>query len=153
VRTPMQWSADRNAGFSQADFARLYFPLNMDPVYGYQSVNVASQQRYSTSLLNWVREMILLRKNHPVFGRGSFHLIKPRNRKIFCFTRTYSEQTVLCVFNLSQHAQPIELELQDFAGSIPVEMMGNTPFPIIGCGEYQLALAPRGFYWFLLQKQ
>lgn len=152
VRTPMQWSADRNAGFSRADFARLYFPLNMDAVYGYQSVNVEAQQRYGTSLLNWTREMIQLRKKHPVFGRGSLRLIKPRNRKIFCFVRASADETVLCVFNLSQYAQPAELELQEFAGRIPVEMMGNTEFPRIGAGEYQLALAARGFYWFLLQE-
>jgi maltose alpha-D-glucosyltransferase/alpha-amylase len=152
VRTPMQWSVDRNAGFSRADFARLYFPLNMDAVYGYQSVNVEAQQRYGTSLLNWTREMIQLRKQHPVFGRGSLRLIKPRNRKIFCFVRSSVEETILCVFNLSQYAQPAELALQEFEGRIPVEMMGNTEFPPIGAGEYQLALAPRGFYWFLLQE-
>lgn len=152
VRTPMQWSVDRNAGFSRADFARLYFPLNMDAVYGYQSVNVEAQQRYGTSLLNWTREMILLRKRYPVFGRGSLQLIKPRNRKIFCFVRSTAALTVLCVFNLSQYAQPAELALQEFEGCIPIEMMGDTEFPPIGAGEYQLALAPRGFYWFLLQK-
>lgn len=152
VRTPMQWSADRNAGFSRADFARLYFPLNMDAVYGYQSVNVEAQQRYGTSPLNWTREMIQLRKKHPVFGRGSLRLIKPRNRKIFCFVRSSVEETILCVFNLSQYAQPAELALHEFEGRIPVEMMGNTEFPPIGAGEYQLALAPRGFYWFLLQE-
>ena len=152
VRTPMQWSVDRNAGFSRADFARLYFPLNMDAVYGYQSVNVEAQQRYGTSLLNWTREMIHLRKRHPVFGRGSLQLIKPRNRKIFCFVRSSADLKVLCVFNLSQYAQPAELALQEFEGCTPVEMMGNTEFPPIGAEEYQLALAPRGFYWFLLQE-
>jgi maltose alpha-D-glucosyltransferase/alpha-amylase len=152
VRTPMQWSADRNAGFSRADFARLYFPLNMDAVYGYQAVNVEAQQRYNTSLLNWLREMIQLRKQHPVFGRGNLRLIKPRNRKIFCFTRTSDDETILCVFNLSQYAQPAELALQEFEGCLPIEMMGDTQFPPIGSGEYQLALAPRGFYWFRLQR-
>lgn len=150
VRTPMQWTADRNAGFSQADFARLYFPMIMDPVYGYQAVNVEAQQRYSTSLLNWVREMIHLRKRHPVFGRGALHLIKPENRKIFAFSRTYLEETVLCVFNLSQSSQPVELDLSDYLGCTPVEMMGEARFPLIGAAPYQLALGPRGFYWFLL---
>jgi maltose alpha-D-glucosyltransferase/alpha-amylase len=150
VRTPMQWTADRNAGFSQADFARLYFPMIMDPVYGYQAVNVEAQQRYSTSLLNWVREMIHLRKRHPVFGRGALHLIKPENRKVFAFSRTYLEETVLCVFNLSQSSQPVELDFTDYLGCTPVEMMGAARFPLIGAAPYQLALGPRGFYWFLL---
>lgn len=150
VRTPMQWSADRNAGFSRADFARLYFPMIMDPVYGYQSVNVEAQQRYGTSLLNWVRELIHLRKRHPVFGRGSLSLIKPENRKVFCFIRTYKEETVLGVFNLSQSAQPVELDLEKYEGHTPVEMMGHAEFPVIGDRPYQLALGPRSFYWFLL---
>lgn len=153
VRTPMQWSVDRNAGFSRADFARLYFPPIMDAVYGYQSVNVEAQQRYDTSLLNWTRVMIQLRKQHPVFGRGSLRLIKPQNRKIFCFVRSSAVETILCVFNLSQYAQPVELALQEFEGRIPVEMMGKTEFPAIGAQDYQLALAPRGFYWFLLQEE
>jgi maltose alpha-D-glucosyltransferase / alpha-amylase len=152
VRTPMQWTADRNAGFSQADFARLYFPIIMDPVYGYQAVNVEAQQRYSTSLLNWVREMIHLRKRHRVFGRGAISLIKPENRKVFAFTRSYLDETVLCVFNLAQSAQPVELNLGDYEGWTPIEMMGEARFPLVGASPYQLALAPRGFYWFLLSK-
>ena len=152
VRTPMQWTADRNAGFSQADFARLYFPVIMDPVYGYQAVNVEAQQRYSTSLLNWVREMIHLRKRHPVFGRGEISLIKPENRKIFAFTRSYGDETVLCVFNLAQSAQPVELDLNNYEGCTPIEMMGKARFPLVGASFYQLSLSPRGFYWFLLSK-
>jgi maltose alpha-D-glucosyltransferase/alpha-amylase len=152
VRTPMQWTADRNAGFSRADFAQLYFPIIMDPVYGYQAVNVEAQQRYSTSLLNWVREMIHLRKRHPVFGRGSLTFIKPDNRKVFVFTRSYLDETVLCVFNLSQSAQPVELDLQQYQSLVPVEMMGEAEFPAISDDPYQLALAPRGFYWFLLKR-
>jgi maltose alpha-D-glucosyltransferase/alpha-amylase len=152
VRTPMQWTADRNAGFSQADFAQLYFPIIMDPVYGYQAVNVEAQQRYGTSLLNWVREMIHLRKRHSVFGRGAISLIKPDNRKVFAFTRSYLDEIVLCVFNLSQWAQPVELNLGDYASRTPIEMMGEARFPSIGPNPYQLALGPRGFYWFLLSK-
>lgn len=152
VRTPMQWSADRNAGFSRADFAQLYFPLIMDPVYGYQAVNVEAQQRYSTSLLNWVREMIHLRKRHPVFGRGTVSFIKPKNRRVFAFTRNYLVETVLCVFNLSQSAQPVELDLHQYRNLVPVEMMGEAEFPAISEDPYQLALAPRGFYWFLLKR-
>jgi maltose alpha-D-glucosyltransferase/alpha-amylase len=152
VRTPMQWTADRNAGFSQADFARLYFPLIMDPVYGFQAVNVEAQQRYSTSLLNWVREMIHLRKRYSVFGRGALSLIKPANRKVFAFTRNFFNDTVLCVFNLAQSAQPVELDLKDYLGYTPTEMMGESRFPLIGDSPYQLALGPRGFYWFLLSR-
>ena len=151
VRTPMQWSADRNGGFSRADFARLYFPVNMDPVYGYQAVNVEAQQRYETSLLNWFRQMIHLRKSHPVFGRGSITFVKPENRKIFAFTRSYEDETVLCVYNLSQYAQPVELDLSAYRGKTPVEMIGQTPFPVISDKPYQLALATRGFYWFRLE--
>jgi maltose alpha-D-glucosyltransferase / alpha-amylase len=151
VRTPMQWSADRNAGFSKADFAKLYFPIIMDPVYGYQSVNVEAQQRYETSLLGWTRNLILLRKRHPIFGRGTMEIIKPENRKVFAFTRNYEDETVLCVYNLSRDAQPVELDLRAHKGATPVEMTGETPFPKIGDHLYQLALAPYGFYWFLLK--
>ncbi|HEX8776184.1 MAG TPA: maltose alpha-D-glucosyltransferase [Pyrinomonadaceae bacterium] len=153
VRTPMQWSADRNAGFSRADFAQLYFPVIMDSVYGYQSVNVEAQQRYSTSLLHWMRQMIHLRKSHHVFGRGAMRFIKPENRKIFAFTRTLGEDIVLCVFNLSQFAQPVQLDLSEYRGMIPVEMLGETSFPAIGDAPYQLALAPLGFYWFHLERE
>lgn len=153
VRTPMQWSADRNAGFSQADFARLYFPVIMDPVYGYQSVNVEAQQRYNTSLLNWFREMIHLRRQHPVFARGTFRIIKPINRSVFAFIRTFLDETALCVFNLSQFAQPVELLLEAYEEMIPVEMMGGAEFPPIGQHAYQLAIGPRGFYWFRLTKR
>lgn len=151
VRTPMQWSGDRNGGFSRADFERLYFPVIMDSVYGYQSVNVEAQQRYTTSLLNWVREMIHLRAQHRVFGRGTIEFIKPENRKIVAFIRADADETVLCVFNLSQYSQPVELDLAAYAGKVPIEMMGETAFPRIEERPYQLALGPRGFYWFLLK--
>ena len=152
VRTPMQWSADRNAGFSRADFERLYFPVISNPVYGYQSVNVEAQQRYDTSLLNWMRLMIRLRKEHRLFGRGRMEFVKPENRKIFAFTREYEGEIALCVFNLSQVAQPVELDLTRYAGRTPVEMLGRTPFPRITEAAYQLALAPFGFYWFMLEE-
>jgi len=152
VRTPMQWSIDRNAGFSLADTEQLYFPLISNPVYGYQSVNVEAQRRYDTSLLHWMRTIIHLRKQHHVFGRGTMEFVKPENRKIFAFTRTYEDETVLCVFNLAQSAQPVELDLQLFNGATPVEMLGATVFPQIGTQPYQLAFGPWGFYWFLLQR-
>ncbi|MFL6216513.1 MAG: maltose alpha-D-glucosyltransferase [Blastocatellia bacterium] len=152
VRTPMQWSADRNAGFSRADFAQLYFPVIMDPVYGFQSVNVESQQRYESSLLNWMKQVIHVRKQHKVFGCGAMQFIKPENRRVLAFTLTYEDETVLCVYNLARSAQPVRLDLADYQGRVPIEMMDRTPFPAITNEPYQLALAPYGFYWFLLSE-
>ena len=152
VRTPMQWSTDRNAGFSRADFAMLYFPINMDPVYGYQSVNVEAQGRHSTSLLHWMRNAIHMRKEHPVFGRGSIEFVKPENRTIFAFLRRYQDETVLCVFNLSRFAQPTELDLRGYEGRVPVEMSGGVRFPTIGQWPYQLSLNGYGFFWFKLEE-
>ncbi len=151
VRTPMQWSTDRNAGFSGADFAQLYFPVIMDPVYGFQSVNVESQMRTSTSLLHWVQRAIELRRQHPVFGQGSLEFIKPENRKIFAFTRSYQDETVLCVFNLSRSAQPVELDLSKYKGLIPIEMSDDVAFPRIGNQPYQLSFNEYGFFRFLLK--
>ena len=151
VRTPMQWSTDRNAGFSGADFAQLYFPVIMDSVYGYQSVNVEAQRRTSTSLLHWVQRAIELRRQHPVFGQGSLEFIKPENRKIFAFTRTYRDETVLCVFNLSRSAQPVELDLSKYKGLIPIEMSDDVAFPRIGSQPYQLSFNEYGFFRFLLK--
>jgi maltose alpha-D-glucosyltransferase/alpha-amylase len=150
VRTPMQWSGDRNAGFSRADFAQLYFPIIMDPVYGYQSINVEAQQRTPTSLLHWVRRAIELRKRHPVFSRGTLEFIKPSNRKIFAFIRKYQDETALCVFNLSRSAQPVELDLRRYEGYVPIEMSGKVRFPTIGAQPYQLAFNEYGFFWFLM---
>jgi maltose alpha-D-glucosyltransferase/alpha-amylase len=152
VRTPMQWSADRNAGFSKADFAMLYFPLIMDPVYGYQAVNVEAQQRVSTSLLHWMRHTIALRKKHPVFGRGSIEFVKPENRSIFAFIRSYEDNDVLCVYNLSRFAQPTELDLTRYQGRVPTEISGGVEFPRIGQWPYQLSLNGYGFFWFALNK-
>ncbi|HEY0321287.1 MAG TPA: maltose alpha-D-glucosyltransferase [Pyrinomonadaceae bacterium] len=151
VRTPMQWTADRNGGFSRADFARLYFPVIMDPVHGYQAVNVESQLRFDSSLLYWMQQIIRLRKDHKVFGRGSLEFVKPENRKIFAFTREYEGETVLCVFNLSRYPQPVELDLHQYQGRSPVIMLGETTFPLIEERSYQLALSGYGFYWFLLK--
>jgi maltose alpha-D-glucosyltransferase/alpha-amylase len=151
VRTPMQWSPDRNAGFSKADFEMLYFPAINNPVYGFQSVNVESQARYDSSLLHWMRQMILLRKQHHVFGRGTMRFVKPENRKIFAFVREHEGETVLCVFNLSKFAQPFELDLSEFEGRAPIEMLGKTRFPLITAAPYQLALAPLSFYWFRVE--
>ncbi|HZS47948.1 MAG TPA: maltose alpha-D-glucosyltransferase [Blastocatellia bacterium] len=152
VRTPMQWSGDRNAGFSKADFAQLYFPLNMDPIYGYQSVNVEAQQRLPTSLLHWVHDLIELRRKNKIFGRGSLKFIKPANRKILAFTRTYNDETILCVFNLSRSSQPAELDLSEYEGLHPIEMQYEVEFPRIGKRPYQLAFNEYGFFWFYLKR-
>jgi maltose alpha-D-glucosyltransferase/alpha-amylase len=151
VRTPMQWTPDRNGGFSQADFAQLYAPPLMDPVYGYQSVNVEAELRTPTSLLRWLHRFIALRKEHPVFGLGSYEPIRSSNDKIFAHIRRYQDDLVLCVHNLALSAQFVELDLSAFEGMHPVEMFGRSRFPRIGQLPYLLTLAPRGFYWFALE--
>ena len=150
VRTPMQWTSDRNGGFSRADFAQLYLPPLMDPVYGYQAVNVEAQLRHSTSLLRWMRRFISLRKEHPVFGLGTYEPLAPSNPRIFAHIRRYEDDAMLCVHNLARSAQAVELDLSDFEGRFPVELFGRSRFPRIGELPYLLTLAPRGFYWFQL---
>ena len=156
VRTPMQWTSDRNAGFSKCDPARLYFPVIMDPIYGYQVVNVEAQQSDQSSLLHWTRNMIGLRKLFQVFGRGSLIFLNPSNRKILAYLRDLdrgdgSHETVLCVANLSRFAQPVSLDLSAYAGSEPVEMTGYVPFPTITAEPYDLSLAPYSYLWLELQ--
>jgi maltose alpha-D-glucosyltransferase/alpha-amylase len=151
VRTPMQWSGDRNAGFSRADFAQLYLPLNMDPVYGYQAVNVEAQQRNPSSLLHWVRNLLRVRRQHPVFGTGSFQALPTSNPKVLAFLRIGQEQAMLVVANMANTAQPVQLDLTRYAGRVPVELVGGAAFPPIGELAYLLTLAPHGFYWFGLQ--
>ncbi|HZC99004.1 MAG TPA: maltose alpha-D-glucosyltransferase [Actinomycetes bacterium] len=150
VRTPMQWSSDRNAGFSRADPAALYLPLLMDPVYGFQAVNVEAQERVSTSLLHWLRRLLQVRKQHPVFGMGDYEPLYPENRRVFAFIRQLGSDVVLVVANLSRFAQPVELDLSRWIGLVPEEMFGRTPFPIVDGRPYRLALGPHGFYWFRL---
>jgi maltose alpha-D-glucosyltransferase / alpha-amylase len=150
VRTPMQWTGDRNGGFSRADFAALYLPPLMDPVYGYQAVNVEAQLRTPTSFLRWLRRFIALRKEHPVFGLGSYEPQAADNPRVFAHVRRYEEDIVLCVHNLARSAQPVQLNLERFEGLVPEEMLGRTRFPRIGSLPYLLTLAPRGFYWFRL---
>ncbi len=157
VRTPMQWTSDRNAGFSKCDPARLYFPVIMDPIYGYQVVNVEAQLSDQSSLLHWTRNMIALRKLFQVFGRGSLTFLNPSNRKILAYLRDLdlgdgTHETVLCVANLSRFAQPVELDLSNYAGMEPVEMLGYVPFPPIGTGPYSLSVAPYSFLWLELQQ-
>jgi maltose alpha-D-glucosyltransferase / alpha-amylase len=153
VRTPMQWTGDRNGGFSRTDFARLFLPPLMDPVFGYQAVNVEAQLRSPTSLLRWLRRLIELRKEHPVFGLGDYSALRPENQRIFAHIRSYEGDTVLCVHNLARSAQAVELDLSPWEGKIPVEMSGRTPFPRIGSLPYLLTLGARGFFWFLLRDQ
>jgi len=150
VRTPMQWSPDRNAGFSHADPQRLYLPPIMDAVYGYEAVNVEAQARDPSSLLNWMRRMLAVRKTSKAFGRGRLSFLNPGNWKILAYLREYGDETILCVANLGRSAQPVELDLARYRGRVPVEMMGRTAFPPIGERFYLLTLPACGFYWFRL---
>ncbi|HEX3604211.1 MAG TPA: maltose alpha-D-glucosyltransferase [Steroidobacteraceae bacterium] len=150
VRTPMQWSPDRNAGFSRADPQRLYLPPIMDAVYGYQSTNVEAQSRDPSSLLSWTKRMLAVRKTSQAFGRGARRFLRPGNRKILAYLREFGDDTILCVANLSRSAQPVELNLASFKGRVPVEMLGRTTFPPIGELPYLLTISAYGFYWFRL---
>jgi maltose alpha-D-glucosyltransferase / alpha-amylase len=152
VRTPMQWSPDRNAGFSRADPQQLYLPPIMDPIYGYQSVNVEAQARDRSSLLNWMRRMLRVRKSSQAFGRGTMRFIRPGNRKVLAYVREHGEDTILCVVNLAASAQPVELNLAEFKGSVPIELIGQTAFPPIGDLPYLLTLQGHDFYWFRLSR-
>jgi len=153
VRTPMQWTSDRNARFSRADPARLYSPVIMDPIYGYQAVNVEAQERDGSSLLHWMKNLIGLRKLFPAFGLGSLEFLHPANRKVLAYVRRHQDTTILCVANLSRSVQPVELDLAAFSGLTPVEMLGYTDFPVVGTQPYFLTLGPYGFYWFELQRR
>jgi maltose alpha-D-glucosyltransferase/alpha-amylase len=168
VRTPMQWTPDRNGGFSSSDPQRLYLPPIMDPIYGYQSLNVEAQQRTPQSLLHWTRRMIEIRKRHPVFGLGAYEELTSSNPSVLAFVREYDAAStiaaaehgtpwehdagdrILCVNNLSRFPQPVELDLRRFMGVTPVECMGGVTFPPIGELPYLLTLPGHGFYWFQL---
>jgi maltose alpha-D-glucosyltransferase/alpha-amylase len=150
VRTPMQWTSDRNGGFSRADPARLYAPMIMDPVYGYHAVNVEAQTHSLSSLLSWMKRLIGVRKSSRVFGRGSLSFIRPANRSVLVYVRQYENETILCVANLSRSAQSAEIDLSAWKGRVPQEMLGRTRFPRIGDRPYVVTLAPYGFFWFTL---
>jgi maltose alpha-D-glucosyltransferase/alpha-amylase len=150
VRTPMQWTSDRNGGFSRADPQRVYLPPIQDSMYGFEAINVEAQLRAPGSLLNWTRRMLAVRKTSPAFGRGAFTVLHPGNRKVLAYVREYGDEVILCVANVSRAAQPVELDLARFKGRVPVEMMGRNPFPPIGDLPYLLTLAGHGFYWFRL---
>jgi maltose alpha-D-glucosyltransferase/alpha-amylase len=153
VRTPMQWSPDRNAGFSRTDPQRLFLPPIMDPIYGYEAVNVEAQTRDRSSLLNWMRRMLQTRKQSQAFGRGTLKFIRPGNRKVLVYLREYGDDAILCVANLSRSAQPVELDLVAYKGAVPIEMLGRTPFPPVGDLPYLLTLPSYGFYWFKLSRE
>ncbi|CAI3788576.1 Glucosamine kinase [Pseudomonas sp. MM227] len=158
VRTPMQWSIDRNGGFSRADPASLVLPPIMDPLYGYQSVNVETQANDPHSLLNWTRRMLAVRRQQKAFGRGTLTMLTPTNRRILAYVREYTgsdgkTEIVLCVANVSRAAQAAELDLSPYAGMVPVEMLGGSAFPPIGQLNFLLTLPPYGFYWFLLASE
>jgi maltose alpha-D-glucosyltransferase/alpha-amylase len=155
VRTPMQWSVDRNGGFSRADPAQLVLPPIMDPIYGFQAVNVEAQASDPHSLLNWMRRMLAVRQRHTAFGRGTQRFLYPGNRKVLAYLREHTladgtEETLLCVSNLSRSAQAVELDLSAFAGRVPVDIVGGSVFPAVGQLSYLLTLPPYAFYWFLL---
>jgi maltose alpha-D-glucosyltransferase/alpha-amylase len=153
VRTPMQWTPDRNGGFSRCDPARLYAPMIMDPVYGYEAVNVEAQSRSLGSLLSWTKRLISVRKSSKVFGRGSLTFIRPENRSVLVYVRQYQGEVLLCVANLSRSAQAVEIDLSPWRGRTPLEMLGRKEFPPIGEQPYVVTLAPYGFFWFQLSEQ
>ena len=150
VRTPMQWSPDRNGGFSRAEPSRLVLPPIMDALYGFEAVNVEAQANDRHSLLNWMRRTIAVRRQYQAFGRGSFRLLYPKNRKVLAYLREYEGRTILCVANLARTPQAVELDLSEYAGRTPIELDGGSLFPPIGQLSYLLTLPPYGFYWFLL---
>jgi maltose alpha-D-glucosyltransferase/alpha-amylase len=152
VRTPMQWTPDRNSGFSNCDPGRLYLPVIMDPIYGYQVTNVEAQTRNTTSLLHWTRRMIEVRKENPAFSLGSFSELGSSNPSVFAYVREFGDDIVLCVANLSRFAQPTELDLRQYRGTAPIELLGGVRFPEIGELPYLLTLAGHGFYWFRLPR-
>jgi maltose alpha-D-glucosyltransferase/alpha-amylase len=152
VRTPMQWTGDRNAGFSRANPARLYAPPIMDPLYGYQAINVEAQERSPASLLNWMRRMLALRRQYPTFGRGSFEPLATSNRRVLAYLREDAQQQIVVVSNMARTAQPVHIDLSRFKGMHLVEIIGNTEMPVIGDEPYFLTLAPHGFFWFQLSR-
>ena len=151
VRTPMQWTGDRNAGFSEADSAALVSPLIVDAPYSYHAVNVHAQQRTKTSLLRWMQRLLKVRRLEPAFGRGSFDALPASNTRVLAFVRRHEQDVILCVNNLSRFAQYVELDLGEFAGATPIELWSCNPFPAVEQRPYVLTLGPHAFYWLKLQ--
>ncbi|HJT18828.1 MAG TPA: maltose alpha-D-glucosyltransferase [Nitrospira sp.] len=152
VRTPMQWTADRNGGFSKADSASLYLPVIGDSVFGYQTANVEAQMQTPHSLLHWMRRLIAVRKRYQAFGRGSIQFLRPRNEKVLAFLRRHGETVLLLVHNLAGSAQAVELDLSLFDGATPIELFDGSRFPRVGRSPYVLTLGPYGYYWFALDR-
>jgi maltose alpha-D-glucosyltransferase/alpha-amylase len=153
VRTPMQWSPDRNAGFSSTNPQRLYLPVNIDPAYHYEAINVESQEENPHSLLNWTKRLIALRKQYKAFGRGTLEFLYPSNQRVIAYFRRYQEETILVVANLSRFAQPVQLDLHKYEGFTPIEMFGRTDFPPVTESYYPLTLGPNSFYWFSMEQR
>jgi maltose alpha-D-glucosyltransferase/alpha-amylase len=151
VRTPMQWSADRNAGFSRANRQRLYLPVITDPEYHYETVNVEAMQGNPHSIYSWTKRLIALRKRHRAFGRGTLELLQPENRKVLVYVRRYESEQILCIANLSRFLQAVELDLSKWKGLVPVELFSSNEMPVIGDAPYFLTLGPHAFYWFAMQ--
>src|SRR6202035_3090671 len=152
-RTPMQWSPDRNAGFSKANPQQLHLPVIIDPEYHYEAINVENQQKNLSSLLWWMRRVIAMRKNFRAFSRGTLEFLFPDNAKVLAFLRRHEDETVLVVVNLSRFAQVVELDLAQFSGSVPIEVFSRNAFPSIKKSSYVLTLGPHAHYWFVLQPQ
>jgi len=150
VRTPMQWSQDRNAGFSRANPSRLYSPVIIDPLYNYEAVNVENALTLRSSFLNWLRYMIQIRQTHRPFSRGQVQFLEADNKKVLAYLIRYREEVALVANNLSRFAQFVELDLKELSGYVPVDLFGHTRFPEIGEMPYLLTLSPYGFYWFKL---
>jgi maltose alpha-D-glucosyltransferase/alpha-amylase len=152
VRTPMQWSQDRNGGFSRADPERLFLPAIQDPIYGFESVNVEAQLRSPSSLLNWTRRMTAIRRNQPALGRGTLRFLYPTNRRVLAYLREFNGEHILCVANLSRGPQAVELDLSELKGLTPIELTGGSAFPHIADHPFQLTLTAYGFFWFSLKQ-
>src|SRR5947207_10402000 len=150
VRTPMQWSPDRNGGFSRADPAALALPVIMDPLYGYETINAEAEARDAHSLLHWMRRMLAVRRQHAAFGRGTLRFLYPKNRKVLAYLRELDGEAILCVANVSRAPQAVELDLSEFNGRVPIEMTADSVFPAIGQLTYLLTFPPYGFLWFML---
>ena len=152
VRTPMQWSPDRNAGFSRANPQKLFLPVVIDPEYHYEAVNVETELENPSSILWWTKRLIAMRQRHPVFGRGTLEILDSDNKKVLAFVRSYEGQQVLVVANLSRYCQPVALDLAKYAGAVPEELFGRVPFPAVRETPYSLTLTPHAFFWFLLTR-
>ena len=151
VRTPMQWSADRNAGFSRANRQRLYLPVITDPEYHYETVNVEAQAQNPHSTLSWMKRLIALRKRHRAFGRGTLEILRPENRKVLAYVRQHESEQILCIANLSRYLQAVELDLTKWKGLVPVELFSGNEMPVVGDAPYFLTMGPHSFYWFSMQ--